>query len=115
MKIYFHKIRVKYYKAAIYIFGLSFFIMSGCRSKSAEVTTTQDAIMSQKNNDTLTEYPLPDTSKIATQSDTSKTIKKSKKVSSPKPSPIIKEPQPDYGVIYRDYIELEQIEPLPEP
>lgn len=116
MKIYFHKIRVKYYRAAIYIFGLSFFIMSGCRSNSAKVTNTQDTIMSQKKDDTHTEYSLPDTSKAATISDTSKIIKKSKKVSPPKIAPtIIIEPQPEYGVRYQDYKELKQAEPEPIP
>lgn len=116
MQTYFHKIRIKYYKAALYFFGLSFLIISGCRSKSAEVSSTQETIMLKKNNDTLTEYPLPDTSKIATQSDTSKKIKNSKKVSPPKMAPtIIIEPQPEYGVRYQDYKEFKQVEPEPTP
>lgn len=31
MQTYFHKIRIKYYKAAIYFFGLSILLISGCR------------------------------------------------------------------------------------
>lgn len=117
MKRYFHKIRIKYYKAAIYFFGFCFLIISGCRSKSAEVTSTQDIIMLEKDNDTLTVYSPPDSSKKATVSDTSKKIKKSKITPPPQAPPIIIEPQPEYGVRYQEYQELEKTEPepLPEP
>lgn len=31
MQTYFHKIRIKYYKAALYFIGLSILLISGCR------------------------------------------------------------------------------------
>ncbi len=109
MKIYFQKVRIKYYKIAIYFFGLSFLMISGCRSKSPDPSSVDETNISQNESDTLSKDSVSDSAKTVNISDTSKKTAKPKKVT---PIKILDDQnQPEYGVRYQEY--KEQNEPLP--
>lgn len=109
MKIYFQKVRVKYYKIAIYFFGLSFLMISGCRSKTPDPSSVDETTISQNESDTLSQDSVSDNTKTTIISDTSKKVATPKKVS---PQKIFDDQnQPEYGVRYQEY--KEQTEPLP--
>ena len=103
MKIKFQSVRLKYYKIAIYFFGLSFLMISGCRSKSPDPTSADETAISQNESDTLSMDSVSDSAKTTIISDTSKKTAKPKKVT---PIKILDDQnQPEYGVRYQEYKE----------
>lgn len=124
MSILFQKVRLKYYKLAIYFFGFSFMLMSGCRQRTADIQENKiDTVSQTKQNIKETDQNIDSTqisNKEAAQTNknsSKKTLKtdstKTKKTRHPAVIIPIKdlEPQPEYGVRYNDYKESLPLDP----
>lgn len=104
MSIWYKKVRLKYYETIVYVFGIAFIFLSGCKSKNPTTTDTPEIApvdngitksdSTKKTNDTIVVVPN----------------KKKKKDSTIKPQVIqvIHDVQAEYGVKPNDYEKIEQ-------
>lgn len=104
MSIWYKKVRLSYYKTIVYVFGVAFIFLSGCKSKnptttnSAEITPIDSGITKSdstiKTSDTIVVVP-------------NKKIKKDS-VIKPQVIKVIHDVQAEYGVRPNDYEKIEQ-------
>ena len=99
MSIWYKKVKVTYYKAIVYVFGVAFIVLSGCKSKNSTNTDVPeiaplDSVITKsdstiKDNDTLLVVPA--------------NKKKKKSTNKPHENSVLREVQADYGVKTNDY------------
>lgn len=104
MSIWYKKVKVTYYKAIVYVFGIVFILLSGCKSKNAENSDTSETVPTDSNKTAVdSTVKVSDTLVVVPK-------KKVKKDSIIKPQVIqvIHDVQAEYGVRPNDYEKIKE-------